>query len=140
MDRFVSRFTDLATGFPSVLGLRLYVGARLVHGDLSEYNILVVPSALVENAIPSNDDQEMDLQVVLIDFGQAVDFRHPEARSFLERDLSRVRSFFAKQGVKTMNMKDSFEFVVNDAEELAIVEEECVGVHSVVSDPLEAQS
>ena len=58
----------------------------------------------------------MDLQVVLIDFGQAVEIRHPEAQSFLERDLARVRTFFGKQGAKTLSMQESLEFVTSESE------------------------
>jgi len=116
---------------------RLFVGARLVHGDLSEYNILVAPSFQVENAISSVEDKEMDLQVVLIDFGQAVEIRHPEAQSFLERDLARVRTFFDKQGTKTLTMQESLEFVTSELEDEA---KEPTKLHTTVVNPLEAQS
>ena len=96
---------------------RLYIGARLVHGDLSEYNILVAPSFQVENAISLVEDKEMDLQIVLIDFGQAVEIRHPEAQSLLERDLARVRTFFGKQGAKTLSVQESLEFVTTSESE-----------------------
>ena len=91
---------------------RLFHGARLVHGDLSEYNILVCPSRLVENrdeGFGSDDDDE--LQAVLIDFGQAVDWRHPSAMDLLNRDLSKVREFFIKNGVKTLALHLALEFV-----------------------------
>jgi RIO kinase 1 len=90
------------------------VGARLVHGDLSEYNILVAPVFQVDNPISSVEDTTNDLQAVLIDFGQAVDLRHPEAMNLLRRDLDRVRAFFKKQGVKTLDLEEAVEFVVDD--------------------------
>jgi serine/threonine-protein kinase RIO1 len=94
---------------------RLYTKGRLVHGDLSEYNIMVVPAFLVDN--PSTYvENDQDLQPVLIDFGQAVDLRHPEARPLLERDLDRVIAFFKRQGVETMRISDAVSFVVNEAE------------------------
>ncbi len=57
---------------------RLY-DVGLVHGDISEYNILV------KNGEP-----------VLIDFGQAVVTDHPRAMEFLERDIANILTYFRK--------------------------------------------
>ena len=59
---------------------RLY-GAGLVHGDLSEYNLII-----------------HDGELVVIDLGQAVTVHHPNANDFLERDCRNVASFFSRQG------------------------------------------
>ncbi|MFB6173606.1 MAG: serine/threonine-protein kinase Rio1 [Halobacteriales archaeon] len=56
--------------------------AGLVHGDLSEYNIVVYEGELC-----------------LIDVGQSVTVHHPNFEAFLERDCENVASFFARQGV-----------------------------------------
>merc|ERR1712100_726584 len=59
----------------------LYNESKLIHGDLSEYNILVCPRLLLldePTETPKTADSE-ELQIALIDFGQAVDFRHPDA-------------------------------------------------------------
>lgn len=53
----------------------------LVHGDLSEYNILV----------------ETD-ELVWIDFSQGVHESHPEALQLLKRDVENVLNFFSSQG------------------------------------------
>lgn len=103
------------TMFP-IHNFRLYNGARLVHGDLSEYNILVAPTFQVENVTSPVEDMDNDLQTVLIDFGQAVDVRHPEAISLLHRDLDRVRTFFMKQGVETLTIEEALEFVQQEPE------------------------
>ena len=96
---------------------RLYHCARLVHGDLSEYNILVCPKWQVQKGMrlsPSErtgDDDE--LQVVLIDFGQAVDVGHLNATEFLQRDLVTVTQFFAnQQGITTLTAENAEQFVV----------------------------
>ncbi len=57
---------------------RLY-GADLVHGDISEYNILMV------GEIP-----------YIIDFGQAVVTKHPKASEFLDRDITNLLYYFKK--------------------------------------------
>ncbi|MDD3622219.1 MAG: serine protein kinase RIO, partial [Methanofollis sp.] len=56
----------------------LYQKARLVHGDLSEFNILWV-----------ND------RPYIIDMGQAVIREHPNAGTFLVRDIRNINRFFS---------------------------------------------
>ncbi len=53
--------------------------AGLVHADLSEYNILVKGK-----------------KPYLIDFGQAVVLKHPNASAFLERDIKNILQYFKK--------------------------------------------
>jgi len=60
---------------------RLY-GAGLVHGDLSEYNLII-----------------HDGELVVIDLGQAVTVHHPNASDFLDRDCRNVAAFFTRQGI-----------------------------------------
>jgi serine/threonine-protein kinase RIO1 len=80
-----------------------------VHGDLSEYNILIVSSQFID--CTGKTDARDELQAVLIDFGQAVDTAHPSADSLLQRDLDRVLSFFTKQGVFTVSTEEALAFV-----------------------------
>ncbi len=53
--------------------------ARLVHADLSEYNIMV-----------------WEGKPWIIDVSQAVDLSHPRAHEFLERDLTNIHRFFSE--------------------------------------------
>jgi RIO kinase 1 len=62
---------------------RLY-DAGLVHGDLSEYNVVF-----------------QEGQLVVIDLGQAVTVHHPNHEDFLDRDCRNVAAFFQRQGVDT---------------------------------------
>ncbi|WP_340820252.1 serine protein kinase RIO [Methanolobus sp. WCC4] len=62
----------------------LYNKANLVHGDLSEYNILIVP-----------DTKEP----VIIDMGQSVTKEHPRSRDFLIRDIENIVRYFKKYGI-----------------------------------------
>ncbi len=59
---------------------RLY-RAGLIHGDLSEYNMIIHEGELV-----------------VIDMGQAVTVHHPNAGEFLDRDCENVAAFFTRQG------------------------------------------
>jgi RIO kinase 1 len=59
---------------------RLYA-AGLIHGDLSEYNLVIHEGELC-----------------LLDLGQAVTVHHPNSREFLERDCHNVAAFFGRQG------------------------------------------
>jgi RIO kinase 1 len=61
----------------------LYQKANLVHADLSEYNIFKSPRG----------------EIMLFDFGSAVDVRHPNSKQFLVRDVQNVNRFFIKRGV-----------------------------------------
>ncbi len=61
---------------------KLWKEKELVHGDLSEYNILVNNKG----------------QLTWIDFSQGVHKSHPEATNLLERDIDTISSFFNKQG------------------------------------------
>ncbi|WP_254543001.1 serine/threonine-protein kinase Rio1 [Halomarina pelagica] len=71
---------------------RLY-GAGLVHGDLSEYNLVV-----------------HDGELYVIDLGQAVTVHHPNSREFLERDCRNVANFFARQGLD-VTTEDVLDYV-----------------------------
>ncbi len=61
---------------------KLYQRAQLVHGDLSEYNIMIV-----------------NLEPVIFDLAQAVPPEHPMAHEFLQRDLVRMNEYFSRIGV-----------------------------------------
>ncbi len=63
---------------------KAYNQAKLVHGDISEYNILV------------NGDE-----FVLIDVAQAVHLKHPSAEELLVRDAKNTARYFRKLGVDT---------------------------------------
>ncbi len=58
----------------------LYSKAGLVHGDLSEYNLLV------------RDDK-----LVIIDVGQAVVYDHPHAKELLIKDINNISHYFKRR-------------------------------------------
>jgi RIO kinase 1 len=71
----------------------LYQKAKLVHGDLSEFNILY------HNQKP-----------VVIDISQAVTIYHPKAVVYLERDITNICNYFERIGVEVPNREDRLEF------------------------------
>ncbi len=75
---------------------KLYRVGRLVHADLSEYNILVTPDP------------------VLIDFSMATDISNPVARDLLVRDLSKILNYFRKFEVDLPSLEDLFREVTQD--------------------------
>lgn len=70
--------------------------AGLVHGDLSEYNIVF------HNG-----------QLVVLDMGQAVTDHHPNAEEFLRRDCRNVANFFSRQGLDT-DADELYAFVTDE--------------------------
>lgn len=76
----------------------LYHKCRLVHADLSEYNILLRGAR----------------QVYLIDFGQSVDISHPEHLVYLRRDLETITTFFGKYIEHIISVNTIMSIIVGD--------------------------
>ena len=74
---------------------RLYRKADLVHGDLSEYNVMMWKG-----------------KPVIFDVAQAVPTSHPMAAFFLRRDLTNVNRFFSRLGVKVLSVEEAYNRVV----------------------------
>jgi RIO kinase 1 len=74
---------------------RLYREAKLVHGDLSEYNILMWKS-----------------KPVIFDMSQAVSVQHPMADFLLRRDLANLNRFFNKLNVRVIPLEELHRKVV----------------------------
>ncbi|HIH69043.1 serine protein kinase RIO [Methermicoccus shengliensis] len=62
----------------------LYHRAKLVHGDLSEYNVLIDPETL---------------EPIIIDMAQGVLTDHPRAGELLERDVENIVRYATRQGL-----------------------------------------
>jgi len=72
----------------------LYQTCRLVHADLSEYNILYHEEKLW-----------------IIDVSQSVEHDHPKSLEFLRMDIKNVTDFFGRQGVDTLMERVTFGFI-----------------------------
>ncbi len=75
----------------------LYLDAKLVHGDLSEFNILY------HNQKP-----------VIIDMSQAVSIQHPKVEVFLVRDIKNIFNFFLKNGLKDLDPESFYYEIINE--------------------------
>ncbi|MCW3999312.1 MAG: serine protein kinase RIO [Candidatus Bathyarchaeota archaeon] len=74
---------------------RLYQKAKLVHGDLSEYNIMIWKG-----------------KPVVFDVSQSVSIQHPLADFMLKRDLMNVNRFFSRQNVDVIPDEELYKLVV----------------------------
>jgi len=76
----------------------MFQQCRLVHADLSEYNMLYHPK---------------EKRVYIIDVSQSVEHEHPYAMDFLRMDCNNVNRFFKSKGVAVMTLRELFEFVTD---------------------------
>jgi len=70
---------------------RLYRKARLVHADLSEYNIMIWKG-----------------KAVIFDVSQAVPLEHPMADQLLKRDLENLYRYFNKLNVDVLSVEEMY--------------------------------
>lgn len=85
----------------------LYQICRLVHADLSEYNVLY------------HEDK-----LWIIDVSQSVEHDHPRSLEFLRMDIKNVSEFFRRKGVDTLAERTVFGFVTankGSVEQLAMI-------------------
>ncbi|XP_030408221.1 serine/threonine-protein kinase RIO1 isoform X2 [Gopherus evgoodei] len=75
---------------------RMYQDAKLVHADLSEFNMLYHSG-----------------EVYIIDVSQSVEHDHPHALEFLRKDCANINDFFWKYGVAVMTVRELFEFITD---------------------------
>ncbi|GET90280.1 hypothetical protein, conserved [Leishmania tarentolae] len=79
---------------------KMYARSHLIHGDLSEYNLLLYRG-----------------RVVVIDVSQSVEYDHPRSMNFLRRDIVNVNSFFRSRGLAELfSLQDLFHFITADPE------------------------
>ena len=76
----------------------LYQTCRLVHADLSEYNVLF------------HEGKQW-----IIDVSQAVEHDHPRSLEFLRMDVKNISDFFQSRNVETLSERRAFAFVTNEA-------------------------
>ena len=70
----------------------LYVKTKLVHADLSEYNIFYY-----------------NQNIIIFDMAQSVLTSHPLAETLLERDIKNIITFFQKRKIKVDKVETILE-------------------------------
>lgn len=92
-----------------LLGLmkRMYQTCKLVHADLSEYNVLYHQKKLF-----------------IIDVSQSVEHDHPRSLEFLRMDIKNVSDFFRRKNVNVLSEQSVFLFITShsDIQEPALSE------------------
>ncbi|OAX42837.1 RIO1-domain-containing protein [Rhizopogon vinicolor AM-OR11-026] len=76
---------------------KMYHTCKLVHADLSEYNILF-----------------HDGHLYIIDVSQSVEHDHPSAFDFLRSDIKNIEDFFERFGVTCLGLRRCFDFITRE--------------------------
>lgn len=90
----------------------MYQVCRLVHADLSEYNLLFHKD-----------------QIYMIDVSQSVEHDHPASLEFLRMDVKNVSDFFRSRNVEVLSERRVFAFVTQPQSEGHPVEMEGMAKH-----------
>jgi RIO kinase 1 len=77
---------------------KLYQKAKLVHADLSEYNIFKCANG----------------RIILFDFGSSVNIKQPNSGKFLKRDILNINRFFRKRGVKVLDEDSAISKIIGE--------------------------
>jgi RIO kinase 1 len=92
-DELAAKWRDVYIQLLSYMRI-MYQTCRLVHADLSEYNLLYHQNKLI-----------------MIDVSQSVEHDHPRSLEFLRMDVKNVSDFFKRKGVHTLSERTVFGFV-----------------------------
>lgn len=74
----------------------LFHDCKLIHADLSEYNLLYYEDTLY-----------------MIDVSQSIEHDHPHSLEFLKRDIHNINNYFSKMGVNVYPLRQVFDFIVD---------------------------
>ncbi|MBC7129814.1 serine/threonine protein kinase [Candidatus Bathyarchaeota archaeon] len=74
---------------------KAYLEVNIIHGDLSEYNIILKP----------------DQHILIIDWPQYVTSQHPNAMELLKRDIENTLKFFKRKHLLEADPKQALEYV-----------------------------
>jgi RIO kinase 1 len=92
-----AKWTDLYVEMLAYMRI-LYHTCRLVHADLSEYNVLYHQG-----------------RQWMIDVSQAVEHDHPRSLEFLRMDVKNVSDFYRSRNVEVLSERKAFAFITGEA-------------------------
>ncbi|OAK94045.1 Serine/threonine-protein kinase Rio1 [Phaeosphaeriaceae sp. SRC1lsM3a] len=104
-----AKWTDLYIQMLTYMRV-LYQTCRLVHADLSEYNVLY------------HEGKQW-----IIDVSQAVEHDHPRSLEFLRMDVKNISDFFRSRNVEVLSERRAFGFVTSEAGGKEIKDEAAIG-------------
>ena len=91
----------------------MYRECRLIHADLSEFNLLYPPPIM-----PNPDISYNDKKLYVIDVSQSVEHDHPRSLEFLRMDIKNITDFFRRRGVPTMHERTAFDFITAEIDSI----------------------
>jgi RIO kinase 2 len=77
---------------------KAYVNVGVIHGDLSEYNVILKPNR----------------HILIIDWPQYVTKEHPNAKEILTRDVQNILQYFKRKQKLEINLEDALEYVTGE--------------------------
>lgn len=77
---------------------KAFLKAGVIHGDLSEYNIILQPNK----------------HILIIDWPQFVTREHPNAKEMLKRDVQNVLQYFERKHKLHVGLEESLKYVVGE--------------------------
>lgn len=77
---------------------KAYLKANIIHGDLSEYNVILKP----------------DRRILIIDWPQYITKEHPNAEELLTRDVQNILQYFKRKHKLNADLKETVEYVTGN--------------------------
>jgi RIO kinase 2 len=77
---------------------KVYLKANIIHGDLSEYNVILKP----------------DRHILIIDWPQYITKEHPNAEELLTRDVQNILQYFKRKHKLNADLIETVEYVTGN--------------------------
>jgi RIO kinase 1 len=107
-----AKWTDLYVEMLAYMRI-LYHTCRLVHADLSEYNVLY------------HEGRQW-----MIDVSQAVEHDHPRSLEFLRMDVKNVSDFYRSRNVEVLSERKAFAFITGETGEKEAKDISAIATHA----------